>query len=54
MGLTLEVLAALVDVDLRAVLRVVPVKEFQDPLGLLVDLPLSGAMRASSAVGRFD
>ena len=48
-----EALAELVDVQLRAVLRVV-VKELKELLRLLVVLPLRGARRASSAACRFD
>ena len=43
--LALEVLADLRDVLLRAVLRVAAVKDLQEPLCLLVDLPLRGARR---------
>ena len=50
--LTLEVLADLVVVQLRAVLRVVVVKELQEPLRLLLDLLLSGALASPSC--RFD
>ena len=42
----LEVLADLVDVQLRAVLRVAAFKELQEPLRLPIDLLLRGARRA--------
>ena len=44
--LALEVLADLVDVQLRAVLRVAAAKELQEQLRLLVDIRLRAAQRA--------
>ena len=52
--LALEALADLGDVQLRVVLRVVVLKELQEPLRLLVDLFCAACGPLASAAGRFE